>query len=863
VTSLAEYRTKKETGNFDTFYLTAELNVPTNEVFEIEKGDTFDVQSHTIIMQGTFKINGNLASSTDTKNSVYKVNIEQNATAEINGSLLAEGGMWLVKGEGKNTASAKFSSLKTLGGGCFENAGNIETDSFGVDASSSFTNGKGASLSTAQAFCYGTVHNDGTVDFTGDTEFFHSLVFGNGENGTVTFEKGVSFKQGSLSNEGKVVNRGDFICREGVTIESVAEGFDNTQGTIWGYEAIENVTQNVNIKEKLSEENVSLSYLETYYDETLQKPSLSIDGEEITQELFSVEFSPASPIEVGTITVTVTCTEEKCMYGGSYETTYEILKGTYEASSAILLTSRLSNTNYEKILLTSDITYGNKTAYRNAVTLAEGITLDTNGYTLTLEDVTFTNKGVLDNSAGIGAEKKCGLLLGKDAVIQNYGEIRNNNYIVLSQESSTLSHATSEGKTGTLFNNGKLYCGQTSPDVLGESTGSIVNRTGFLTLADNLSIDGVYYYTGSAIEPVVTYSATDDFGFSSFTFSYLNNVNVGTISSVIVHPDLFNEKYYGDVSVPFSIQPTVKTVTSAEELISFCGTSKPNTNYYEIKLGASLTLTQSVTVPSVFDFNFSLYTVTYANGAHLIFADRSDAGSEIFAEADSTTTFLQNLYNVDTLIVIDSFEDLRVDVSVPDYVSDLGDAGILNGGTTQSVVKFSSVTVDLNGCSIPSVHIVHNKRQDYSMLFKNSLAGTTESVIGNVDVYSCGFVQEEGIAKTITVNIENCTVAGIELNGNVSGVAIMLTVQNCDVKKDKVVSSSQYQGSDVYVVDVSYKNVYTFFEDCEFYGYYGCNFNYGINELVDCTFDCTQTFGNGEFWKKGSYAKVTIDGKEK
>lgn len=798
----ASLRAAHETGRFDRYEITGNIIVPEGEVFTVGSAETINFAGNKLNVCGTLTNNGVIKSC---KTSYNAYTSETTVTEYAFEFTVAEGGSYGGTGKlsaEKTTVSASgdftldspvtttFVSFRQVKGTLNVKSA-LTTPSLRVDGEAALeTSQTGNILCEALSFS-GAMNNAGTIAVSGESIFYNNRLLEN--SGSIAFGAETEFYDLNMDNGGTIVNGGDLFCNKVTSFVSHEGGFDNTDGHVWTYTALEYLSENVTLKKMLSDEIFSLEYDEVLYDGTEKKPGFTLEGSVPDAANYTLSYSAASPKNAGVYTVNVRFTNKKCNYGGNYSATFEIKKATIEVDDRTTLKNVMKNTNYEKIVLTHDIEYVSSYNYIETIYLYEGITLDTNGYAFTLDRTNFnvTGKIIVRNAFG-----KIGLKFisyDKDTAVylRNYGVIENEGIVCLTSLSTHYEYNKDSTKpAGTFLNNGELYCGAaliSNVPVTSESTGNKYERA----LLSYIGADFALSFTETTFDntekaPLVSYvgsNAAVSASFNYFETAYINNRYAGT-AAAIVTPDLLNPYYFGSLELPFTIKRAVKLVES-----NFLYQSDFNdpSNYCEVKLTQSTTLSATVEVPDDMDVNLSYYRLGFDGSAKLILGENST----LIAEANDSNSFRQNLNSVQKIIVTDDISD-RIVLSFNSSC----DSGFQrkNGGSSVNPLTVYALSVDLCGHDLENgVVFTNNRRQHYApyftVTFENSLHETTTSRIGDPTSEDYGFYQESTNADTRFV-FNNVTIAGIRMDGDTSGDKTIIEANDCAIERSRTKSGS-------------------------------------------------------------------------
>lgn len=831
VKNYAELTAASATFNFNRYEITGDIVVPADGTLYIHPHETLNFAGNALTINGACTNNGEIKSYKMSYGNVNEFTL--NITVNDGGSFGGEGKLSAQKI--KVTANGDF-ALQSPESTTFETFSQgkgtlsigsdftVPTLSISSGATLSVLSGGVVNCSTLSVVggfeCGGTINVDRQCSFHYDVE----RSIGNGGRlylGTAVQPADTYFEYLNLLNGGIIFNYGDFVC-DHVTKYYLSSQihFVNTDGHVWTYEEFGNITENVTVKKKLSSTIVALEYTEVEYDTTDKRPLFTVEGvtPENINKNYTIKYRNSdntianSTRNVGeyVVSITVPASNKKYLYGGSVDLTFNIKKSTCHLTDTSRFNNVIGNDNYEKIMLETDVTVSTAYTLHN-FTLKYGITLDTNGYTITVtNENNFVIEGELIISAPTGG-RECSVLIQKGSNLRNHNVVTNNG--VLCFDSPSEHYLTDGYANVTFINDGSVY-GGTGGASYSFIQGNVTSGAGNVFVRTPLpeaDLDIEYTettYTGSDLTPVVSYtgSVLTPGAFDNFGKTYSNNRNAGA-AAVTVKPDVLNETYYGSVTFDFTIKKAAHLITSG--FLYQSDFSDPD-NYSEVKLGQSAVITSTINVPAGMNFNYSYYTLSFENDATLVL----EADSEIYAEARDKQSFIQNISNVQKILVTGDISD-RISLSfAPNPNASLKRMFYYsNGNSYVGKLTVNSLTIDLCGHSLPGgLTFADNERNGFTVTFENSLYETVTSTIGTATAEDYGFFQQSTNKDTNFI-FNHLTIAGIRLDGDTSGNETIVTGNYCTIVRNR--ANEQYvKGYALYVPNSM--NADTNFNHCTF-----------------------------------------------
>ncbi len=865
VKDYAELTAASATGNFNRFEITGEIIVPAGDKLLIQPQETLNFAGNKLTVHGACENNGEIKSyrtnhnsyTNETTFSESTLNITINEGGSFGGTGKLSAGKVSVTAKGdfsiQSPESTTFDSFnQSKGTLCIGSDITVPTLTIGLNAALSVLSG--GTINCSSLAVNGGLVCSGTINVARQCNLYFNverslenggrLCLGTADAPAETYAE-TYIEYLNMSNDGEILNYGDFVCDHVTTYLFSSQTHFINNGHIWTYEEFGNITENVTVKKYLSDSIVALEYTEVEYDGSEKTPSFTVEGiapENLNKNYVVKYYKPdntaiSSVKDVGeyVVSVSVPANNKKYAYGGSVTLPYNIKKGTCHLTSSDAFNSSLANANYEKVLMEADIDLG-YTYSLGTYEIPEGAILDTNGYSLTVTKANFYVSGELILSAPTG-ERAYSLLLLQTSNLHNRNTIRNSG--VLCFDSPSESYSTDGYANATFINDGIVYggSGESNYSFIQSNVTSGEGTVYVRTPLPKTELDLEYTetnYTGERHTPVVSYtgSALAAGAFDAFSKVYDNNKNAGA-ATVTVKPDLLNETYYGSVTMGFTINKAVKVVTGSLKTSDFA-----NKNYYEVRLGNSIILSEDVVVPRDMAFNFSVYELYYSSGRLLV-----EEGAVLRAEANNLTTFLQNINNVHEMKLIDNITE-KISVTFQPINTDSHKIYLWYNQQYANTLQLKSLLIDLNGYSMTGGFDIEGNTKNYSnpyftVTIDNSRYNETESGIGSVTNTDYGFNPKLG--NSIVININNITVAGVKMDGN----HVQLNANNCHIE-----TAGEYA---VYCNDM---NSETTFTDCTFSAT-GNNgkiiyLNRGTHHLNNCTYNASALDANMIYYRTGT-----------
>ncbi len=806
VSDYAQLAAAKASGNFNRYEVTDTVILPEDASFTLgaEEKLNFAKAESKLYINGTFVNNGVITAQSPYTNSYtgvttintfsLAITVGENGSYSDTGTLSSE--KVSVSNNGAFTLSMPepiaFVSFISSKGEITVNS-DFSVPSLSIGQNTSLVIGENGSVSCHNVTSSSTITNAGTLSISGQLYLYAAAQIFN--SGTLTLGEETIVYDMKWTNTGTIVNNGDVIINALTTFVNTENGFDNTNGHVWTYDALDCLSENVTMKTTLSAENVTLEYTEVPYTGERKVPTFTINGETINVSDFLIyvydyndevvyttnskhaKYLAAYPRQVGTYTISIRTNNSKCPYGGTLDLTYRIKKGTCLLENQSSFNRVIENTNYERIVLMTNVVTGGTINYIATRTLARDITLDTNGYSISLTYTNFHINGTLVLSAPTD-DRVYSLHLKGTSNLRNHNTIVNNGVLLFDSSAESYLYDSNV----SFLNNGTVYAGTTFTDDLveSESTGVIYRRN---TISDtDLSLEYTEtFFDETEKTPVVSYIGTliTNEVFQTFDISYVNNYYAGS-ASVVVKPNITNERYYGSVTLPFTIKKASKLVTTlhSEDFEDI-------DNYYEVRLANDYVSSEDIIVPDGIALNFSLYSLTFTSDKVLLVFD----GAILRAEADTKSTFIKNYNNVHEIkLLSDITEKIEVNFSSPETFIKNGYYNY-NSQLSSRKLDIKTLDIDMNGYSMTGgFRIITNSKTYTNPYFTlnivNSRAAEQASVIGNVADTEYGFVQSYNgnMGERIVVNMTDITVAGIQIEGHNVGRGIQLNAVDCVIQ---------------------------------------------------------------------------------
>lgn len=818
ISGIADYAQLKslvQSGNYCNYSVGQgnRISIPADETLTLAADESLSV--YTLDVYGTLENNGAITVGDSTASTAALEYLNVYGTLKNNGSI-------------KNMRSFSLFSSGTL-----ENNG-----SFSVQPTyfSRYLNIRGE------------IKNNGTFYSKAYSNTFYSgSSVINSSSGSINFEYfnkssgSVQFEKMNMVNEGFVKCNAAMFCRDAFTKfenNPYADGKGFTMGInghAWTYYPLENVDGDVTVYKRLADveivmyESVDgedvLYSAQMPYDAKSHTPNVKIEGQKLDSSLYSVSYayvdgaSEASVSKAGVINVTVTITSPRCDYADSVDLSFEIVRSVFNAESSDGLLQAINDNNYHTVKLQNDITLDRSNPSSPTAVLLDGMTLDTNGYRLTI-NTDFTNYGTVcvRPKGGDVSEDNCGLIVSGINTLTNKGAINNEGLILYERGhlyGGRVAGGIEQSDGGQTVNDGVIYTVQDF-----EWTGDGTVHTRQLLESGNVSLEyDSTVYDGEEKTPAISAVGFPQEDFDDcFTYSYSNNSNAGTASVELTFTKgKFDARYavIEDITVNFTVERAeyFYRLSNTNSYISGLNRLLKNDNYYKVTLVGEQTvnLSEDVVVPSgkILDIGDSEiekyidYTLTIEKGGQLW------AGVNSLDRLSKYSGLAHKIY-------------FTADFGVKtDKVNFIGGSSTFIKGFDITVLE-----IDLNGFGYYG-RIVFG---DFSSLYYISNVSLT---ITDSSPQKTGFLGTEDYAEyalevkeKYSLNIQGAKICGLSLTAS-SNAAVVL--------KDCTFANSKLAGITIY----SYPNGgNSEISGCVFEGACGAEIGAGVTGLVfsGCTF---------------------------
>ncbi|MCR5565118.1 MAG: hypothetical protein K6F59_04945, partial [Gammaproteobacteria bacterium] len=505
------------------------------------------------------------------------------------------------------------------------------------------------SLTSAYAYMRGDVVNNGVIDSTGNLTFGsltnsgtinagraftinENNTFTNETSGVITLSGESIFRGTSFINRGTINNNHKISILDSNETVTNAGTINNSQGEIYAFKSINGVTENLVIREYLTDQNTTLEFNSITYNKIMHNPKSYIDGIEVStmtglsdkvRKKGATTYLDKNPADVGTYEKIINAYGLFIKYAGSITLEYTIDYATIHVSDKYNFTTAIGDENYNFIILDIDIELSSS----YTVTIVSHQTLDLNGHTLTVSSP-LKNRGKIivrkvTELNTLNTIEEVSLLVGQPKsrytpLLENYGVIENDGLIVVNAiEKSTAKMECSYNSN--IINNGVIYT-QDNELVLDESsTGTVYTRNLITAKASNVTMAYTEIdYSGEEKTPTIqVFKDSTELDIANFKITYSNNINAGLAQVEVEPSSILNKNYYGKVTRQFSINKVVKYLTNFNEELD-------GTNYYKFQLANNITSVETVVVPANTILDLDIYRIgsihrkiTFEEGATL------------------------------------------------------------------------------------------------------------------------------------------------------------------------------------------------------------------------------------------------------
>lgn len=862
VTTVAEVKEYQANGNYGVFYA---------EEFRVEEGETLTLKEdeelnlRTLYVYGTLKNYGKIHAYSYPAGSWFEGNCFVNAF---------DGGV-----------------------GRLENYGELRTEEFYLYRDGTAVNyGKMiVSQSTATHAPFRNAEG-GEAEFTK----YITVLSGIENDGEIKMQplNYALFYTLDIKNGGKFSIDGETVVKELVRFENGGE-FSNENGSVWTYVTLPSDFKNVVLKRQIRAEDIVFDDYPVYDGKA--KPAVFAESTDLKPEQYSVkykyegesDYTRTEPVDAGKISLFIQITDELTVYYKADDNTdekgilsgipYEILQAEVGVSTAQELHDYAENANYARVYLENDIEFtytyhvtGASWSVTRSFTVANGVTLDTNGFRLTLSyevsngrngsgDPNVTNRGTILNSkvGDYASDFKptvadCGVYLNR-ATIYNYGTIVNRNVFLADRQSDVYEYEGSK-----IENHGLMYLVHTLKDKVSEvvNDGKIFERENLNAFKNNPARMELEYtetdYDGKAKMPWVKLygkageevDLTDETRFEIF---YDNDVPARYCSVIVRTRDEFDEGFVGSWYYNVNVKKGVAKITEMADLVK----AIEDSNYIGYELAArGVILNRDVTLPAGTFFDMGTFDFGYSGSPTV---DLS-LGAELRVSVDSSERFFKYVYCADKITFVSDFE-IDPTRSVRLRFSDLGLKTALGGQVFKK--RYEGMTVDLNGhtvggglnfsCEYDPFPNVDN--QHYTLNIIDSGEGKTGRLGSGTTAHG---LYVSG-SNAINVNLTDVTVGGLELC-----FKVYFKAENCTFE---TVATAGDARAAYYCGSTSNNNVQAVFDRCTFNGAVGAYIAGARHIFNDCDINANGAQTGEANWGNGSavvvignVARVGIDG---
>ena len=839
--SVEQITALQATGNYDKFY---------GEQFTINAGESLTLNEGILLEVNMLYVFGRLVNDGE-----VRVYAEPGSKFSVTGYLYVNNQQESGAGQLENNGKLTTRHLLTYPNGSVTNSGKMTVDEGECTISATFTNTQNATLTVnSDLKLLGRLINHGEITIT--TQSY--MLIDNLDSQT-----------NGLENTGRIKIDGEVVCR---SLDSLTNSgaIENTD-TVWTYVALEGFS-NVVVKRQITLADVVFTNATPVYDGTA-KPAIFAEESGLKEGQYTVKYayegkdaSSAAPINAGRLKLVITITDERTKYfcaqndndemGILRDVDYEILRGEIAISTDKQLCLNAQDSNYARVYLIADVAFSMVSIYTSTgqeiyydVTIVDGLTLDTNGYTLTFKSPSsLINNGTLLNSkAGAYGQDfhptraDCGIVVQGGAKIVNNGVIVNNN-IMLFAPRGHLQH----GEHSRIENTGQIYLVDLLPDEVDVTgSGQIYQRENLSTLQDDKTRVTLEYweveFTGQEFFPAVTiYSKNGlpvDVTEDRFTVRYTNMVQERRCSVSVAVADEFDEEFYGSANLDLTILKSVANVGTMEAFAE--AASSPN--YLGYRLTASFSLNKSVVLPAGTFLDMQSFSISTNS---TIYKVDLTSGAQLWVSADSNDRLLNYLRVADKITITDDFV-----VEVAGYVSFSAQTmGKYTSNASSPFTKhYLGLTIDLNGHSVGGWLNVQNKYSPDNDYFALSVIDTSPDKTGRLgsgDQYHGLNVDGQ---TPLYVNMDGVKVGGLALSGTV-----YLTATGCQLE---TTFAGRYSSAAYYCGGSSGENITATFTNCVFSGYSGVYVDGGSHVFVNCDISA-----HGEYVSRQTGSALLING---
>ncbi len=662
--------------------------------------------------------------------------------------------------------------------------------------------GQSGSLTARTLIVNGTLDNSGRVTGTYDAQFGKDSRIVNGESGSITLTRGTSyaketyfdFRGFNVENDGEITLKGNSLIKS-VSPDCKLGTIDNSSGHIYSDVPLPmqgDEIKNVTIKRTLTEEDIILDDL--YYTganiNLEEKASFKDVERDQIKDFFDIGYAEQNHATAGRHTATITVTKELCPYLKSSELqfTFEVKRGTLETSNGISVWSAVRDSaNWERVVLVGDATYS-ADSLSNMLTIAQDVTLDLNGFRLTLLTTAGFVSINIDGTLVSGKDGTDGTDVGLDIRVNMRidlninGKFENKGAVILSTNNEV--RVTGDGE---FVNDGCVY---TVEAIDRDLSGRVFKRA--VLTKDIVSVSGKQFeYNAQAIAPdVFVQGKEESYDVKQFEdrFELLFRNNLRHSEGASLKPtftlkvlDELDEEFYGSYSDTFEILRGIANVNSAEALEA----AIQDDGYKAYRVSDMIRLTKNLTIPNdktlivlgdSIGNNGKNFTITFAENAYLKFEIRDN-----YSSADTNKFFYLADY-------IEFYRDLSYFTLEAEKITNTAHCFKWEGGIRDEV------TIDLNGHKIDrmivSNAVMYTMRYYTVNICDSSETGEDGNKQGSIGLYDSA---EYGLQlsaqntnvdsnanynknSTLTVNLDDVTVHGVKINDHVSVHATGCTI---------------------------------------------------------------------------------------
>ena len=816
VESVAEMMEYQATGNYGHFTAQDTFTVSENETMTLDEGNDFTAPSLRVL--GKLVNNGSVVAST------------------------------FVLFENSNTV----------------NSGDI-TVSYSFTMRAPLTNKQDATLTVnGYVNVYNQLLNEGVVNFAPSTY----VQLGDFD--------GVSC---SISNSGTINVNSDIVCR---SLDSFTNSgvFTNT-GTAYSYVELPSEFHNVVLKRQITAQDIVFANGFPTYDGTA-KPVVFAESVGLTEGQYNIEYTyenesqatKKAPVDAGKIKLFIQIIDERTKYyigrtrydemGTLTDIPYEILRAEIGASTMNDLKNYCSNVNYARVYLTNDIVFVN-TKSTDSFTVGRNVTLDTNGYTLTVRfdssvgkyEVSVYNYGIIYNSKSAvypsnykPSLSDCGVIF-EHALLYNHGLLVNNNLFYFDGNSEF-----SQQEGSSIENHGQMYLvGMLNDRTTVENDGEIFERESLSDFGKDrtrVNLDcWEYEYNGGEFfpqamlydrngNPVDVYDSNRfDVTVTNFVVSRLCGVKITAI-------DPFDKEFCRFCTLQVNITKGVARVSDIDALVN----ATQDSNYVGYQLVSGFALSRNVTLPAdtyldlgLNDFtSYSTYTVDCTSGAKL------------WVSVDSAERFLKYIYVADKItFVADILDESALQVNFAS--STMGKIG----SATPFNKLYAGTTIDLNGHNIKGGLNIVNKFNPVINTDKYYVLNIVDTSADKTAQLGSG-AQYHGLSvdgeTPMYLNIDNVKLGGLAL-----AYTVYCKATNCQF----ATTATTGEARAAYYCAATYNNnVQAVFDNCTFNGAVGAYIACARHIFRNCNLSAYGEYTGSDGWGsamviKGNTARVGID----